>query len=78
MLFETLCALSAVKSHEFVLACAVVFLMTIAGSETSPNSRKKMTKFKNINHFRKRKNDTTPFPKRPEKIQNIHFIKVCH
>lgn len=68
MLFEIFCVLSVVKLYEFVLVCVVVFLMIIVGSEISLNFRKKMIKFKNINYFRKRKNDIILFLKRFKKI----------
>ena len=42
-------------------------LITIDGNEINPNSRIKITIFKKSNHFRKTKNDNTPFPKRPAK-----------
>ena len=58
---------SCSKLHEFELAGVVMLPIITAGNETNPNSKKKITKFRNINHFRKTKNDSTPFPKRPAK-----------
>lgn len=52
------------KLQEFVLACEVMFAsMIIDGNEINANSRVKITTFKKSNHFRKIKNDNTPFPK---------------
>lgn len=59
--------LSCLESQEFELGSAVLFPgIIIAGNETNPNSKKKITKFKNNNHLRKMKKDSTPFPKRPQ------------
>lgn len=69
---------SCSKLHEFELAGVVMLPIITAGNETNPNSKKKITKFRNINHFRKTKNDSTPFPKRPAKKvkQRVFVIKM--
>ena len=64
------------KLHEFELAGVVMLPIITAGNETKPNSKKKITKFRNINHLRKTKNDSTPFPKRPAK--NIKTTCFCY
>lgn len=59
--------LSCSKLQEFELGGVVLFpVIKIVGNETNPNSKKKITKFKNNNHLRKMKKDSTPFPKRPQ------------
>ena len=64
------------KLHEFELAGVVMLPIITAGNETNPNSKKKITKFRNINHLRKTKNDSTPFPKRPAK--NVKTTCFCY
>ena len=68
------------KLHEFELAGVVMLPIITAGNETNPNSKKKITKFRNINHLRKTKNDSTPFPKRPAKKHqnNVFLLSKCY
>ena len=64
--------LSCSKLQEFELGGAVLFpVIIIVGKETNPNSKKKITKFKNSNHLRKIKKDSTPLPKRPQRKKKL-------